>query len=131
MTVAALIISILALLCGVFSLVFKRVGPQGERGPIGPQGIQGEQGPKGDTGEKGADGKNGKNGKDGKDGAVGPKGEQGPPGERGPKGEDGVSVIRETGDLSAEDIVKLLSALEVIDLGKGTIIKCDGYYDVE
>ena len=110
MAVAALIISILALLCGVFALVFKRVGPQGERGAVGPQGPQGEPGPKGDTGEKGADGKNGKNGKDGKDGA---------------------SVVKEIGDLSGEDVVKLLSALEVVNLGKGTIIKCDGYYDVD
>jgi hypothetical protein len=122
MAVATLIISILALLCGVFALVFKRVGPQGERGAVGPQGPQGEPGPKGDTGEKGADGKNGKNGKDGKDGAVGPQ---------GPKGEDGASVIKEIGDLSGEDVVKLLSALEVVNLGKGTIIKCDGYYDVD
>lgn len=118
MAVVTLVISILALLCGVFALVFKRVGPQGERGAVGPQGIQGERGPKGDTGEKGADGKNGKNGKDG---AVGPQ---------GPKGNDGVSVIKEAGDLSGEDIVRLLSTLEVIDLGKGTVIKCDGYYDV-
>lgn len=125
MTVVTLVISILALLCGVFALVFKRVGPQGERGAVGPQGIQGERGPKGDTGEKGADGKNGKNGKDGKDGAVGPQGEQ------GPKGDDGVSVIKEAGDLSGEEIVRLLSELPIIDLGKGTIIKCDGYYDVK
>lgn len=122
MTVVTLVISILALLCGVFALVFKRVGPQGERGAVGPQGIQGERGPKGDTGEKGADGKNGKNGKDGKDGAVGPQ---------GPKGNDGVSVIKEAGDLSGEEIVRLLSELPIIDLGKGTIIKCDGYYDVK
>ena len=121
MAVVTLVISILALLCGVFALVFKRVGPQGERGAVGPQGIQGERGPKGDTGEKGADGKNGKNGKDGKDGAVGPQ---------GPKGNDGVSIIKDAGDLSGEDIVRLLSTLEVIDLGKGTVIKCDGYYDV-
>lgn len=112
MAVVTLVISILALLCGVFALVFKRVGPQG---------IQGERGPKGDTGEKGADGKNGKNGKDGKDGAVGPQ---------GPKGNDGVSIIKDMGDLTAEDIVHLLSTLEVINLGKGTVIKCDGYYDV-
>lgn len=125
MVVVTLVISILALLCGVFALVFKRVGPKGERGAVGPQGIQGERGPKGDTGEKGADGKNGKNGKDG---AVGP---QGPQGEQGPKGDNGVSVVKEAGDLSGEDIVRLLSTLEVIDLGKGTIIKCDGYYDVK
>jgi hypothetical protein len=121
MAVVTLVISILALLCGVFALVFKRVGPQGERGAVGPQGIQGERGPKGDTGEKGADGKNGKNGKDGKDGAVGPQ---------GPKGNDGVSIIKDMGDLTAEDIVHLLSTLEVINFGKGTVIKCDGYYDV-
>lgn len=122
MAVVTLGISILALLCGVFALVFKRVGPQGERGAVGPQGIQGERGPKGDTGEKGADGKNGKNGKDGKDGAVGPQ---------GPKGNDGVSIIKDAGDLSGEDIVRLLSTLKVIDLGEGTVIKCDGYYDVK
>lgn len=110
MAVVSLVISILALLCGVFALIFKRVGPQGERGAVGPQGIQGERGPKGDTGEKGVDGKNGKNGKDGK---------------------DGVSVIKETGDLTGEDIIKILSDLEVINFGKGTIIKCDGYYDVD
>ena len=119
MTVVTLVISILALLCGVFALVFKRVGPQGERGAVGPQGIQGERGPKGDTGEKGADGKNGK---DGKDGAVGPQ---------GPKGNDGVSIIKDAGDLSGEDIVRLLSTLKVIDLGEDTVIKCDGYYDVK
>lgn len=122
MDVVTLVISILALLCGVFALVFKRVGPQGERGAVGPQGIQGERGPKGDTGEKGADGKNGKNGKDGKDGAVGPQ---------GPKGNDGISVIKEAGDLSGEEIVRLLSELPIIDLGEGTVIKCDGYYDVK
>jgi hypothetical protein len=119
MAVVTLVISILALLCGVFALVFKRVGPQGERGAVGPQGIQGERGPKGDTGEKGADGKNGKNGKDG---AVGPQ---------GPKGNDGVSIIKDAGDLSGEDIVRLLSTLKVIDLGEDTVIKCDGYYDVK
>lgn len=124
MTVVTLVISILALLCGVFALVFKRVGPQGERGAVGPQGIQGERGPKGDTGEKGADGKNGKNGKDGKDGAVGA---QGPKGENG---RDGISVIKDGGDISGEEIVRLLSELPIIDLGKGTVIKCDGYYDV-
>ena len=128
MAVVTLIISILALLCGVFALVFKRVGPQGERGAVGPQGIQGERGPKGDTGEKGekgTDGKNGKNGKDGKDGKDGAVGPQ------GPKGNDGVSIIKDAGDLSGEDIVRVLSTLKVIDLGKGTVIKCDGYYDVD
>lgn len=76
MAVVTLVISILALLCGLFALVFKRVGPQG------------------------------------------------------PKGNDGVSIIKDMGDLTAEDIVRLLSTLEVINFGKGTVIKCDGYYDV-
>lgn len=104
MNVVTLVISVLALLLSVFSLVFKRVGPKGERGAVGPQGPQGE---KGEQGEKGKDGKNGKN------------------------GHDGVSIIKEGGDISAEDIVRLLSTLNVIDLGKNTIIKCDGYFDVD
>lgn len=125
MAVIALIISILALGCGIFSLVFKRVGPQGERGAMGPQGLQGIQG------EKGEKGKDGKNGKDGADGAQGPKGEDGAQGPKGENGRDGISVIKDGGDISGEEIVRLLSELPVIDLGKGTVIKCDGYYDVK
>lgn len=131
MAVIALIISILALGCGIFSLVFKRVGPQGERGAMGPQGPQGIQGPKGEKGEKGEKGKDGKNGKDGAVGAQGPKGEDGAQGPKGENGRDGISVIKDGGDISGEEIVRLLSELSVIDLGKGTVIKCDGYYDVK
>ena len=125
MAIIALVLAILALACGVFAIVFKRVGPQGEVGPMGPQGPQGVQGPKGEKGNKGTNGTNGV------DGAQGPQGEVGPQGPKGEDGKDGVSVIKEAGDLTGEDIVKLLSTLKVIDLGKGTVIKCDGYFDVD
>ena len=78
--------AIIALACGVFAIVFKRVCLQGEVVPQEP---------------KGEDGK------------------------------DGVSVIKEAGDLTGEDIVKLFSTLKVIDIGKGTVIKYDGYFDVD
>ena len=55
----------------------------------------------------------------------------GPQGPKGEDGRDGVSVIKEAGDLTGEDIVRLLSTLEVIDLGKNTVIKCDGYFDID
>ena len=100
-------------------MVTKKTGPQGEMGPQGPKGEKGEMGPQGPKGEKG---EKGAKGAKGEDGAVGPQ---------GPKGEDGATIIKEAGDISAKDIVDLLSTLEVIDLGKGTVIKCDGYYDVK
>ena len=82
MVIACLVISILALACSIFSIFFKKVGPQG------PQGIKGD------------------------------------------KGEDGVSVLKEAGDITGEDIVKLLSQMDVINLGKAHI-KCDGFYDLD
>lgn len=112
MAVVSLIFSILALASGIFALIFKRVGPQGERGATGPQGIQGEVGPKGDTGAqgpKGEDGKNGRNGRNGKN------------------GKDGISVIKTAGDMTGDDIVKLLSSMEVVDL-KNAVIKANSFY---
>ena len=100
MVIACLVISILALACSIFSIFFKKVGPQG------PQGIKGD---KGETG------------------VQGPQGEKG---EKGDKGEDGVSVLKEDGDITGEDIVKLLSQMDVINLGKAHI-KCDGFYDLD
>ena len=103
MVIACLVISILALACSMFSILFKKVGPQG------PQGEKGEKGDKGETG------------------VQGPQGEKG---EKGEDGKDGVSVLKEVGDITGEDIVKLLSQMDVIDLGK-THIKCDGFYDLD
>ena len=103
MVIACLVISILALACSIFSILFKKVGPQG------PQGEKGEKGDKGEAG------------------VQGPQGEKG---EKGEDGKDGVSVLKEAGDITGEDIVKLLSQMDVIDLGK-THIKCDGFYDLD
>ena len=122
MAIVALIFSILALGCGIFAVLTKKVGPQGPQGEIGPQGPQGPQC------EKGAKGAKGDAGRDGVDGAQGPQGEVGP---QGPKGEDGVSILKEAGDLTGEDIVRMLSMLKEINLGKGTIIRCDGFYDID
>lgn len=103
MVIACLVISILALACSIFSILFKKVGPQG------PQGEKGEKGDKGETG------------------VQGPQGEKG---EKGEDGKDGVSVLKEDGDITGEDIIKLLSQMDVIDLGKAHI-KCDGFYDLD
>lgn len=115
MVIACLVISILALACSIFSILFKKVGPQG------PQGEKGEKGDKGEAGSRGIKGDKGETG------VQGPQGEKG---EKGDKGEDGVSVLKEAGDITGEDIVKLLSQMDVIDLGK-THIKCDGFYDLD
>lgn len=122
MQIVTLIISILALCCGVFSILVKKEGPQGPQGPKGPIG---PTGPKGDKGEMGPQGPAGD---------KGPKGSKGDKGEMGPQGatgENGVSVIKEAGDISGEDIVKVLSEMKEINLGKDTIIKCDGFFDID
>lgn len=115
MVIACLVISILALACSIFSILFKKVGPQG------PQGEKGEKGDKGETGSRGIKGDKGETG------VQGPQGEKG---EKGEDGKDGVSVLKEAGDITGEDIVKLLSQMDVIDLGKAHI-KCDGFYDLD
>lgn len=116
MQIVTLIISILALCCGVFSILVRKEGPQGPQGAIGPKGDKGEMGPQGPTGDRGP---------------KGPKGDKGEIGPQGPTGENGVSVIKEAGDISGEDIVKVLSEMKEINLGKDTIIKCDGFFDVD
>lgn len=115
MAVVSLIFSILAFACGIFALIFKRVGPQGERGATGPQGIQGEVGPKGDIGAQGPKGEDGKNGRNGRNG------------KNGKDGKDGISVIKTAGDMTGDDIVKLLSSMEVVDL-KNAVIKANSFY---
>jgi hypothetical protein len=119
MQVITLIISILALCCGLFSILYRKRGPQG---PQGPQGVPGPKGEKGDMGPQGATGEKG---------FTGPRGEKGPQGPIGENGKDGVSVIKEAGDLSGEDIVNVLSEMREINLGKDTVIICDGYFDID
>ena len=121
MVIACLVISILALACSIFSILFKKVGPQGP---------QGEKGEKGDKGEDGSRGMKGDKGETGVQGSQGPQGEKGEKGDKGEDGKDGVSVLKEVGDITGEDIVKLLSQMDVIDLGKAHI-KCDGFYDLD
>ena len=72
------LISALAIVCAVPSLVGGSPGPQGEEGPAGPAGPQGEQGEKGDTGSQGIQGIQGEKGD------KGDKGDQGEPGPSGP-----------------------------------------------
>lgn len=121
MVIACLVISILALACSIFSILFKKVGPQGP---------QGEKGEKGDKGEDGSRGMKGDKGETGVQGSQGPQGEKGEKGDKGEDGKDGISVLKEVGDITGEDIVKLLSQMDVIDLGKAQI-KCDGFYDLD
>lgn len=80
MVIASLIISILALICGILSLVLKKKSPfiQETQKVQPPQNLE-------------------------------------------------LPKV----DLTAEEIVRLLSTLEEINLGKGTIIICDGYYDID
>ena len=118
MVIACLVISILALACSIFSILFKKVGPQG------PQGEKGDKGDKGEAGSRGIKGDKGETG------VQGPQGEKGEKGDKGEDGKDGVSVLKEAGDITGEDIVKLLSQMDVIDLGKAHI-KCDGFYDLD
>lgn len=118
MVIACLVISILALACSIFSILFKKVGPQGPQGEKGDKGETGSRGLKGEKGDKG------------EAGVQGPQGEKGEKGDKGEDGKDGVSVLKEAGDITGEDIVKLLSQMDVINLGKAHI-KCDGFYDLD
>lgn len=50
-------------------------------------------------------------------------------GKGGKNRKDGKSVVKEVGDLTAEDVVSLLSKLEILSLSK-TNIKANGFYDI-
>lgn len=63
-----------------------------------------------------------------KGGQQGEMGPQGPQGEKGEDGKDGVSVIKETPDLTGEDIVKLLSHMRTINLPNTEIHAANGFY---
>ena len=123
------ILALLAFGLSIAALVIKKEGPQGpkgdkgEPGEVGPQGEKGERGLKGSKGDVGPQGEKGEPGKDGKDGAD------------GKPGKDGVSIIKEVGDLSAEDIVKTLSTVEKLDIpntviNAKTVYAKDGFYDI-
>ena len=66
--------------------------------------------------------------KGGPQGEMGPQGPQGEKGEDGKDGKDGVSVIKETPDLTGEDIVKLLSHMRIINLPNTEIHAANGFY---
>lgn len=106
MVIAALIMAILALACSVFAILFKKEGPQGPQGEMGPQGPKGDKGDQGERGPKGT---------------KGDKGDKGDVGPQGPKGKDGKSVIKEPGDMSAEDVHNLLSELKELNLPETTV----------
>lgn len=59
MLILSLIISILALICAVSSLIFRKPGEMGPVGPIGPEGPKGKSGVNGKDGKDGLDGKPG------------------------------------------------------------------------
>ena len=117
--VVSLIFAVAAMSLSVF--VFLKGGPQGKEGPVGPQGPKGEKGAKGPQGEKGDKGDKGDVGPQGPVGPQGDKGADGKNGRDGKDGKDGVSVIKETGDLTGEDIVRLLSSMEEINIPNTTI----------
>lgn len=118
MVVVALVLSILSLGFSILTFITKRVGPQGPKGETGPQGPKGEnglQGPQGPQGPKGIAGK------------TGPHGEIGP---QGPKGKDGESILKETGDLTGQDIVNILSKMESIEFPNSDV-KAKNFYDLK
>lgn len=117
--VISLIFAVAAMSLSVFVLL--KGGPQGKEGPVGPQGPKGEKGAKGPQGEKGDKGDKGDVGPQGPVGPQGDKGADGKNGRDGKDGKDGVSVIKETGDLTGEDIVRLLSSMEEINIPNTTI----------
>lgn len=129
LTVISLVVALVAVIFSAMTYV--KGGPQGEMGPQGPQGEMGPQGPqgeKGERGERGPKGKQGETGPQGPQGEMGPQGPQGEKGEDGKDGKDGVSVIKETPDLTGEDIVKLLSHMRTINLPNTEIHAANGFY---
>jgi hypothetical protein len=117
--VVSLIFAVAAMGLSVFALL--KGGPQGKERPVGPQGPKGEKGAKGPQGERGDKGDVGPQGPVGPQGEKGVDGKNGRDGKDGVNGRDGVSVIKETGDLTGEDIVRLLSSMKEINIPNTTI----------
>lgn len=116
MNVISLILAILAFGLSLFAVIYKKEGPQGPKGEKGDKGDEGDRGPKGTKGDKGDKGE------------EGPKGERGKDGRDGQNGKDGISVIKNEGDITAEDIIKLLASVSVINLPNTEIHASNGFY---
>lgn len=130
MSIISLVIAIIACCLSIYAVIARKEGPQGlqgERGPKGEQGPQGERGPKGSKGDKGEQGPQGERGPQGE---KGPKGDDGHDGKNGVDGKDGISVIKNDGDISSEDLIKILSNLQSIKL-PNTKIEAHSFYSTE
>jgi hypothetical protein len=133
-SIVSFILALLAFGLSIAALVIKKEGPQGPKGEKGDKGEPGEMGPQGEKGERGLKGSKGEMGPQGEKGEPGKDGKDGADGKPGKDGKNGASIIKEVGDLSAEDIVKTLSTVEKLDI-PNTVINAkivyakDGFYD--
>lgn len=133
--IVSFILSLFAFGLSITALVFKKEGPQGPKGDKGEPGDKGEVGPQGEKGERGLKGSKGDVGPQGEKGEPGKDGKDGVDGKPGKDGKDGASIIKEVGDLSAEDIVKTLSSVEKLDIpntviNAKTVYAKGGFYDI-
>lgn len=125
LSITSLVLAILGFSLALFSVITKKEGPQGPKGEIGPQGLKGDKGDKGDEGNRGPKGAKGDKGDKGDEG---PKGERGKDGRDGQNGKDGISVIKNAGDISAEEIIKILASVSVINLPNTEIHAAKGFF---
>ena len=131
MNIIGLVLAIFAFGLSLFSIFYKKEGPQGPKGDKGDKGEIGPQGPKGDKGDEGNRGPKGAKGDKGDKGDEGPKGERGKDGRDGQNGKDGISVIKNAGDISAEEIIKILTSVSVINLPNTEIHAAKGFFQDE
>lgn len=119
LNIISLLLAIVAFCLALFAAVWKKAGPEGPQGPKGEKGDPGEKGERGAAGRKGDTGEKGEKGEKGD---KGDKGEDGAPGADGKDGQDGLSIIKNAGDLSKEDILKVLTGDgEKIDFGDAIV----------
>ncbi len=118
MSIISLVLAIIAFGLSIYAVIVRKEGPQGPQGAKGPQGERGAKGPKGDKGEQGPQGERGL------------QGDKGPKGDNGVDGKDGISVIKNEGDISSEDLIKILSNLQSIEL-PNTKIEAHSFYSTE
>ena len=125
LSIISLVLSLVAIGVCAYLFLNPKVGPQGEQGPKGDKGDKGNDGLQGARGERGMRGLQGERGEVGPQGERGEKGETG---ENGKDGKDGISVIKEAGDVSGDDIVKVLSNMSIVSL-PNTVIKAKAIYE--